>query len=183
MQLWLVRHARPLIDTGICYGQLDVAADRSATRECAESLAGVLPKGTAVHCSTLQRCEQLTPELLGLRPDLTLKNDQNLREMSFGDWEGRRWDEIGAAALDAWVRDFAAHRPGGGESVQDFMARVAGAFDAVDPHQPTLWITHAGVIRAARLIAGGLRDVRHAAQWPQDAPGFGQWCTLQGGDR
>ena len=29
--LWLVRHAQPLIESGICYGQLDVAADAGAT--------------------------------------------------------------------------------------------------------------------------------------------------------
>jgi alpha-ribazole phosphatase len=41
-----------------------------------------------------------------------------------------------------------------------------------------VWITHAGVIRAARLIASGKRRVAQASEWPVDAPGFGQWCTL-----
>ncbi len=183
MQFWLARHARPLIGSGICYGQLDVPADVEATRLCAGSLARMLPRGTAVHCSPLQRCEQLAPVLIGLRPDLTLKTDSNLQEMNFGDWEGRHWDDIGQQALDNWVRDFPAHRPGGSESVNEFMTRVAAAFDAVSARQPTLWITHAGVIRAATLIASGNRHVDHASQWPKHAPGFGQWCTLAAGNR
>ena len=36
--LWLVRHARPLIDTDRCYGRLDMAADAQATRQAATIL-------------------------------------------------------------------------------------------------------------------------------------------------
>ena len=79
--------------------------------------------------SPLQRCEQLAHALIGLRPDLACKKDLHLQEMDFGDWEGRRWNAIGPAALDAWVADFAGHRPGGGESVQAFMGGVAAVWD------------------------------------------------------
>ncbi|MBK9441772.1 MAG: hypothetical protein IPN53_10860 [Comamonadaceae bacterium] len=41
-----------------------------------------------------------------------------------------------------------------------------------------MWITHAGVIRTAHLLARSVRQVQHAAQWPLDAPGFGQWSVL-----
>ena len=47
MTLWLVRHAQPLIATGICYGQLDIPADLQATQTCAKELFKVLPKGIA----------------------------------------------------------------------------------------------------------------------------------------
>ena len=47
MKLWLVRHAQPRIEAGVCYGQLDLAADAQATRPCAEALAQVLPPGIA----------------------------------------------------------------------------------------------------------------------------------------
>jgi alpha-ribazole phosphatase len=173
------RRAQPLIEAGVCYGRLDIAADAQATLHCAEALARLLPPGIAVVTSPLQRCEQLAHVLLWLRPDLTFKTDARLREMDFGSWEGRRWDAIGLAALDAWVADFAQHRPGGGESVQAFMQRVAGLWDeARAPAADTVWITHAGVIRAATLLQRGLRQITRTDQWPTAAPGFGAWTVL-----
>ena len=178
-QLWLARHAQPLIEPGVCYGQLDVSADVDATAACARKLVKVLPSGIQIICSPLQRCELLTHVLLGLRPDFSAKIDPRLMEMDFGQWEGQRWDDIGAAAIDAWVADFAHHRPGGGESVGQFMQRVAAVWDeTLAARTPTLWITHAGVIRAATLLQGGQRQVPSAAQWPAAAPRFGGWVQL-----
>ena len=66
MTLWLVRHALPLIEPGICYGQLDMPADLQATQTCAKELVNVLPKGITVVTSPLQRCELLAKVLIGL---------------------------------------------------------------------------------------------------------------------
>ncbi|MHB1249172.1 MAG: histidine phosphatase family protein [Polaromonas sp.] len=179
MKLWLVRHAIPLVEAGVCYGGLDVAADAGATVQCAAALAGRLPGGTRVMSSPLQRCEQLAHVLYGLRADLTYKTDSRLQEMDFGLWEGRAWQAIDRAELDAWTRDFASYAVGRhGESVSRFMARVAAAFDELQTGPDTLWITHAGVIRAVELIARGVRQIRQAGQWPLNAPDYGQWRTL-----
>ena len=178
MTLWLARHARPLVEPGMCYGALDVAADGPATLAAAHTLAAALPLGFCVRSSTLQRCEQLAQALSALRPDLTIFFDPRLREMDFGHWEGQRWEAIGQPALEAWTADFAHHRPGGGESVQIFMQRVVAAWDAVGP-QPTLWITHAGVARACSLLAAGIRDIDRADQWPHAAPGYGEWIIFE----
>ncbi|MFZ2326693.1 MAG: phosphoglycerate kinase, partial [Rhodoferax sp.] len=75
MTLWLVRHAKPLVEQGVCYGALNVAADAAATHEAARALAAELPPGIAVYTSPLQRCEQLTQVLRGLRPDLAYMTD------------------------------------------------------------------------------------------------------------
>ncbi len=178
LQLWLVRHAQPVIAPGVCYGQLDVSADVDATAESARALAKILPPGIDIICSPLQRCEQLAHELIGRRPDLTYRTDPRLKEMDFGQWEGQRWDDIGATAIDAWVADFGRHRPGDGESVGQFMQRVAAAWDEVRSSPGTLWITHAGVIRAATLLQGGRRQIASASQWPTAAPPFGSWVQL-----
>ena len=180
MTLWLVRHAQPLVAHGVCYGQLDLAAEPQATQLCAAALAKVLPTGMAGACSPLQRCEQLASVLIGLQPDLTLKNDPRLREMNFGEWEGRAWSDISRAELDDWTANFADYPVGKtGESVMQFMARVAAAFDELPTAADTLWVTHAGVIRAAQLLARGVRRVDRADQWPIDGPACGQWCKLK----
>lgn len=177
--LWLVRHARPLVDGGVCYGALDVPADAQATQDCAQALADALPPRIAIRTSPLQRCEQLVQVLRGLRPDLAYKTDARLAEMDFGHWEGQRWDAIARAELDGWTDAFLTWRCGGAENVQGFMARVGAAWDATRAQQqPTVWITHAGVIRAATLLAQGLRQVQRADQWPMDAPAWGAWRTV-----
>lgn len=180
MKLWLARHAKPLIDPGICYGRQDVAADATGTAECAQALAKLLPTGIRVSHSPLQRCAQLAQALHHLRPDLALTSDTRLQEMDFGAWEGRAWQDIAPAELQAWTDAFAGHAVGGsGESTSQVMARVASAFDELRGEADTLWITHAGVIRAAELIARGARQISQAVDWPKNAPAYGQWCTLE----
>lgn len=176
LNLWLVRHAQPLIAPGVCYGALDVPADEPATERAAQALVDFVPHGCQVICSPLQRCEQLAQVIRGLRPDLTHKTDARLAEMDFGQWEGQPWDALDRRELDGWADDFAHWRCGGGESVQAFMARVAAVWDATcAAGQPAVWITHAGVIRAATLLAQGIGQVQRADQWPRQAPGFGEW--------
>ena len=180
MTLWLVRHAQPLVATGVCYGASDIAADAFATQKAALALAQVLPHGVSVISSPLQRCEQLTFVLRGLRLDLTYKTDARLKEMDFGQWEGQPWESIPRIELDAWTAAFATWCCGGAECVDDFMRRVGAAWDdALAANQPVVWITHAGVIRAATLLAKGARHIDNATHWPTLAPAFGEWVVLR----
>ena len=176
MKLWLVRHAQPLVEAGVCYGASDVAADRAATQDAAQRLAEALPTGIRVMASTLQRCERLAYFLRGLRPDLAYMLEPRLQEMNFGQWELQRWDAIPRAELDGWTADFDSWRCGGAESVDDFMRRMAAVWDVTRAtQQPAVWITHAGVIRGATLLAQGVRRIHRADQWPAAAPAWGQW--------
>lgn len=176
MKLWLVRHAQPLVEAGICYGASDIAADPEATQVAAQTLAEVLPLGVCVIASPLQRCERLAECLRGLRPDLSYTLEPRLQEMDFGQWEGQRWDAIPRAELDGWTATFDTWRCGGAESVADVMRRVGAVWDETRVRQQsTVWITHAGVIRAATLLAQGLQRIHRADQWPLTAPHWGQW--------
>lgn len=183
MKLWLVRHAEVAAPTGLCYGRSDLPAEPAATARAAARLAAELPKGLAVRASPLQRCELLAQSLCRLRPDLTLQIDTRLREMDFGAWEGRSWADIARADFDAWLADFADARPAGnGECVRELMARVAAAWDGwrASGHD-AVWITHAGVVRAALLLARGLRQPPSAADWPAEAVPHGlSVCIDQG---
>ncbi|MDT8991761.1 histidine phosphatase family protein [Curvibacter sp. APW13] len=179
MKLWLLRHARPLVDSGVCYGALDVAADAQATLEAAQQAATALPADLLVWYSPLQRCERLAHVLQGLRPDLTMQSEPRLREMDFGSWEGVRWGAIGLEAMDAWTQDFGNYRCGGAESANAMLARVGQALEdfgrqlAALQCDQGLWITHAGVARCVQLWTKGLRQLESAAQWPKDALAWG----------
>lgn len=181
MTLWLVRHAPVLADPGLCYGATNLPADASATRAAAERLARSLPEGTRVVSSPLQRCELLAQILLGLRPDLIYTLDDRLREMDFGAWEGHTWADIPRAAFDRWMADFADAAPGaGGESVRTLMTRVGAAWDEWRASgADAVWITHAGVMRAALLLARGVRMPARAGDWPADALAFGEIVPLR----
>ena len=188
MNLWLARHAQPLLEPGICYGATDVAADPQLTQQAATELAQTLPLGVQVFSSPLQRCQQLAQCLQVLRPDLGVQTDARLAEMDFGRWEGRRWDAIAAAEMAQWTADFGQWRVGGGESVQQLMGRVASCWDELrtfsksegaTPDCPGVcWITHAGVMRSVALLSQGVRAPSHANQWPKSALQFGEIQSL-----
>ena len=184
-QLWLVRHAQPLVAPGICYGALDLRADPVATADSARRLAAALPGAIAIWHSPLQRCEQLTNALLALRPDLTftLEPDARLAEFDFGAWEGRAWSDLARADIDAWTAQFAQHRPGGGESLAGMLARVGAALHAARQHcaqgQDLLWISHAGVARCVQwLLNHPPGQMPRADQWPASAPAYGDWVRF-----
>lgn len=151
MKLVLIRHPIPAIAPGTCYGRLDVPAQPPAlaalVRGCLD-----LPRPQAVFTSPLARCRAVASALANHGWPEPL-SDQRLAELDFGEWEGRLWSEIGAAALAAWRANLVGLAPPGGETVgalaeralawaQDTLADSSLATDA------TIAIfTHAGVIQ------------------------------------
>ncbi|WP_288025023.1 alpha-ribazole phosphatase family protein [Thauera sp.] len=116
MQLHLIRHPRPAVAPGICYGQTDLGlAECPAT--VAERLRPLLPETFALHTSPLARA-RLLAEALG-----TPREDDRLKEIHFGDWEGRSFADIGSA-IDDWAADPLGFRAPGGESPREMAARV-----------------------------------------------------------
>lgn len=180
MKLWLLRHARVSLDTGLCYGASEVAADAQHTQAAAQAVAPVLPRQVPLRVSALGRARQLAHALRALRPDLSAPLvDARLNEMHFGLWELQPWDAIPRPAFDDWMADFAHHRFGGVESVQQVIERVADALQSQRAHGEAVWVTHAGVIRAVQYVAAhGRAAIRQASQWPREAPGPGGWLVL-----
>lgn len=179
MKLWLARHALPLAPAGTCYGSSDIEADAQGTRTAAAALAARLPHGVPVRSSPLRRCLQLAQALVELRPDLAARPDSRLAEYDFGCWEGRPWDAIPRAEFDRWTADFAGYRFGGRDSVAALLARVRQAAGELPAEGDALWITHAGVIRAVRLLAAGGGVPRHPVGWPAgEVPFGGCECVL-----
>jgi alpha-ribazole phosphatase len=177
--LRLVRHARPMLPFGTCYGATDVVADPQHTAQVAAMLIQTLPEGASLLSSPLQRCAALAQAVVAGRTDLRLRFEPRIVEMNFGCWEGARWDAIPAAAFDAWTAEFGSHRFGGAENVQTLMKRVAAVWDECgDASRPQVWITHAGVMAAAALLARGIRSVDQADEWPRASPEYGAVVSL-----
>ncbi len=182
--LWLVRHARPLVDAGTCYGLTDVAVDPAENRAAARRLARIIAPNAMIRSSPLRRCTALAHALRSVRPDLQWQTDARIAEMDFGRWEGRPWRDIPRAELDLWTAQFASWRFGGAESVQHMLDRVNAAWrDCRAIPASHVWLTHAGVIRCAMLVAGGLHAIERADQWPREPLAFGGLTRLSWRDQ
>lgn len=181
-RLWLVRHAQPLVAQGVCYGVTDMPACVDDTRRAAQALARVLPSGASVRMSGLRRAQRLALALVALRPDLDQPEaDPRLNEMDFGRWEMQAWDRIERSAFDAWTDDFAGHRFGGRESVNDMLERVGQVLAALPRQgvQDHVWVTHAGVIRVAQHLVQSPGQVLTAELWPRQTVPFGAVTVLE----
>lgn len=167
MRLYLVRHPRPEVPAGHCYGRSDLAANEADVERVLAALASQgLPGAMPVYASPLARSAVLA-QRLSPAPAF----DARLAEMDFGAWEMRSWDDIPRSEIDAWSADLLHYRPGGGESVMDVAARVAG-FDADlrhEGHAQALVVCHAGTMRLMHSLrlGGTLVDAAlRAAQAP-----------------
>lgn len=109
-------------------------------------------RGMRVVTSPLRRCVE-TAALLGAAQ---AAHEPLISEMSWGAWEGRRLEEL-RGELGASMRENEARgldfRPDGGESPREVLARVCGWLKEIS--EPTLAITHRGVIRVVLAAATG----------------------------
>jgi alpha-ribazole phosphatase len=166
MDIYLIRHTQTAADPGLCYGQSDIALADSFPGEMA-NLHDKLPEfdeDCKVFSSPLTRCLQLAKTFSD-----TVTTDARLQELDFGEWEGKRFDDIDTAVLQHWTNNFVTAAPPKGENFEDLYLR-AGSFwqDLLAAEAPAhaprlrpvgeaeqvLVITHAGVIRA--LLARAL---------------------------
>jgi len=152
MEVVLIRHTRTAADRDIVAGWNDVALAATFPTEAQSVVARVRPRETdRVLSSPSFRCLELA-KLLG-EPSF----EPRLREMHFGEWEGRRWSEIPSAEINPWMADFVSVAPPGGESARDLSARVEEVLAELDRSaERWLLIAHAGVLRAAAAHFLGL---------------------------
>lgn len=151
-----VRHPRPSIDAGICYGRLDVALASPAGQD-AEALAKRLAsrRFDEIVSSPLQRALRLAcaaGTLLGL----PVRLEPRLQEIDFGSWEGVAWSAIAPHEIDAWAADPLGYSVGGGESVNELLCRVTEVWNESVGAPPQIWITHSGPMRCLAALSQGI---------------------------
>jgi alpha-ribazole phosphatase len=158
MDVYLIRHSRLNIETGICYGQSEIELAPGFDTEI-DQLQALLPQDfDQTYTSPSQRCTRLAE-----RFDTSVHTDSRLLEYNFGDWELQSWDEIDAVALDTWMQDFVQQRPPRGETLLEMSHRVGEFIEDLreQSHERVLVVTHAGVIRCvwATLLQIPLRQI------------------------
>jgi len=151
MKIILIRHTSVNVEPGICYGQSDVPLAKSFSNEF-EFVKQKLQKKKfdAIFCSPLSRCIKLAKYCGYETPIL----DKRLMELNFGDWEMKAWEKISDPQLQRWYDDWINEKPTNGESFQTLLSRVEEFLDELKglPFQHVAIFTHAGVIRAIKII-------------------------------
>lgn len=154
-RLILIRHAEadPTM-CGRCYGALDVALS-DAGREDAQTVSAALADLpiTAVYTSPLRRARE-TAAPIARRHRLPLQTVDDLRELDFGECEGRSYDEIAETMPDLYARWMSAPTDvvfPRGESFLELRERVVAAAARIREREAggtAVVVTHGGVCRA-----------------------------------
>ncbi len=155
MKVFIIRHTSVKLNGEVtCYGFTDVDVKDSFEEEAIETkkrLEGL--HFDAVFSSPLQRARKLA-EFCGYEDIIY---DDRLKEMNFGDWEGRPWLEIikGEDTETFFKRHINEAVPNG-ESQAMHLARIQAFIQEkkAEGYEQIAIFCHGGVINCARTLAG-----------------------------
>lgn len=161
--LWLIRHPQPESGAeGRCYGSLDWSLSEEGKLQ-ARAIARKLRSEplAAIYTSPRRRCRQAA-ELLAAERTCPLEALEALRELDFGDFEGRRYEDIEQAhpaLYREWMENPTEVQFPGGECFRAMQARVlasASILRARHAGENIALVTHGGVVRIILADALGI---------------------------
>lgn len=172
-RVWLIRHGEPETSSrGRCYGRLDIGLSpqgRLQVAKVAQSLRNEPIE--AFYVSPRKRAIE-SCEILASACGRAVTIDERLREIDFGDFEGKPYDEIKRTypeTYQQWMQHPTEVQFPNGESFQQMKARVLkSAREIYDRHcgRTIAMVTHGGVNRILLSDALGIpdRNIFHIAQ-------------------
>ncbi|WP_431029786.1 histidine phosphatase family protein [Lysinibacillus sp. LZ02] len=129
-----------------------------AIRQAVQATLSFQP--TMVYGSDLKRCQQTAACYF---PNSSFIADERLRELHFGDFEMKTYEDLQHDTLyRAWIDEPFQVTPPNGESFDVFKARVLHAFeDIVSKQKECTFVIHGGVIKMilATYLQQGFHDV------------------------
>ena len=145
MEVYIIRHTRVATPKGICYGQTDVDLANTFEEEYFELKKQLPNHFDAVFSSPLKRCKQLAEKF---SVDMIL--DDRLKEMHFGDWELKAWNDIPLDEIQPWYDDFVTTETPNGDSFERLYFHCASFFNELrtKDYKKVLIVTHSGIIRS-----------------------------------
>lgn len=169
MRIIFVRHGQTVFNNEARYqGHLDTALSdlgRSQAQCAADRLKG--ENISSIYASDLSRAVE-TAEAISAYYSIEVVPDTDLRECSFGEWEGltvpeirEQYDEI----YENYRQDSIRYRAPGGERLEQLQERVVRAIDKIaakHPEETVAVVTHGGPIRAffCHALGAGLQTFR-----------------------
>lgn len=111
----------------------------------------------AIYSSDLHRCQQTLEWVQAAKPGVPLSLEPRLRELHFGEYEGKVYDELkDLPHYRAWIDSVGELQIPGGESAAQLRERLdlwladVAADAQANGYQKVLAVTHGGVIRELR---------------------------------
>ncbi|MGI6056672.1 MAG: histidine phosphatase family protein [Bilifractor sp.] len=160
MKIYLLRHGETGINAigGRFQGQIDTPGaaltekGRRQAREAGEKFRRMGLHFDLVYTSPQNRAMETAMLAAGLSSDRLIPDDR-LKEISFGPFEGQKWETMNPGTFHAMMYDFGNYVPGPGmESGIGLLTRVSSFLEDLKRQKPAdtiLVSTHGGVIRAA----------------------------------
>jgi broad specificity phosphatase PhoE len=163
VDLILICHGSTDVAAGICLGQSDPplsARGFTDVQRLAAGWEGQPPR--FLFSSDLRRAQQ-SAQVFAARFAIEPLADARLREVDFGRWDGRRWDEIvrqDAEHYRHWLDNWVIQEAPDGESFADVLRRtgawLAALLGSTGRDDCVLGLAHSGSIRALLCHALGL---------------------------
>jgi alpha-ribazole phosphatase len=153
MKIYAIRHTSVAVEPGICYGQSDVSVANSFTIEKDKIVAKLRNvEFEQIYSSPLSRCKILAENLFDKK---TIVFDDRLKELNFGDWELKAWDEIYSDPNGIkWMNNHQTLPTLNGESYPKMVTRISEFLNELDfsKNKIIAIVAHAGVIRILKSI-------------------------------
>jgi alpha-ribazole phosphatase/probable phosphoglycerate mutase len=166
-RLVLVRHAEAEESAqGRCYGSLDVGLSANGRAQCARLARALAHERVAAVVSSPRIRAVETARAIAAAHGLGVRVDSDLRELDFGELEGRTYDEIAAAMPElyaAWMTQPTRVQFPGGESYADLERRALRAVESLRAEAAVgtvVAVTHGGIVRAVVADVLGIPDER-----------------------
>jgi len=153
MKLFVIRHTSVAVESGICYGQADVHVAKTFESEkdiTAEQIRNI--HFDKYYSSPLSRCKILAENLFEKEHIIY---DDRLKELNFGDWELKTWDDIYFDPEGkVWMDNYQTFPTLNGESYPEMVKRVASFFKElkIEKSENVAIVAHAGVIRILKSL-------------------------------
>ena len=154
---WFVRHG-PTHAKGFC-GHLDLPADLSDVAQIAR-LKAYLPLDSKILSSDLSRARETAKAIW--KGQEWLPEAPAFREMDFGDWDGRNFEDIEESDPALWHAFWGTPgkvAPPNGESFDQLTARIEAGISTLHQHGPhghIIIVAHFAAILAALKHATGM---------------------------
>jgi len=146
-EIVFIRHSSLAVPRGICYGFSDIDVSNNFSTEAKWlkfNLTSFIPQ--LVVTSPLKRCLKLSKEVFN-KP---IKLEVNLKEVNYGNWEGKSWEDISVEGGNLWMYNNVNNCPPNGESFLQLKNRVSYVVDELieSKEDKIAVVCHGGVIRS-----------------------------------
>ena len=151
----LVRHGHhALLGRTLCGRMKGVALDDLGCQEMARCVDLIGPWPSSIQSSPQRRCMQ-SACIMAARFGLPVEIVPALDELDYGEWTGRRFEDLGRdPQWSSWNTQRGASRPPGGECMRSLQRRVVDHLEQLRSDQGAdiiVAVSHAEPIRAALL--------------------------------